>query len=455
MNDDLSATLALLGTKARYLYREDAKVDFPAPVELQKLVMKIQEASVINPFNFREAIERLKRKIINGLSRQSNIYKLGITPDECCLLPFVVPDLHIQYATKGIAFLRDALVKSRYNWTIRRKTFQNLCTVYFSGFEKGPLFETIRRLIQQIMQEDQALSQCVPYVVQHPEFVEPDGVWQMGKHFPDGIQKYLNTIFWPISLRAGNFVHCAILSYFSCDVKTTTEEGIWTYVNRFDELLGNKVYSSILPRVVESLIWRNDAAQNSACIKKFKTTVLDLFGDPRNPSGSEWNQISKAAKRVFVSWLTEEDLEMFFRLISQTVKGTQENRRMWDAREWFWKRHVKEMKESRVFLGQRAAAIAEANHYKGYAAFTAPGDRDKSAIMFRIGDYVFIECSHNGRLRVWRNGTAPFNFYDGTFLSKAYDYGTVSSSPSIIQDFVHNVNWQKRVDDWIDLHCHE
>ena len=66
-----------------------------------------------------------------------------------------------------------------------------------------------------------------------------------------------------------------------------------------------------------------------------------------------WDKISEKSKAIFLRWLVEDDLEIFFKIIKQTALD-----RMWRYREKFWRAYLPHISSTWIFLGSDAKRVA-------------------------------------------------------------------------------------------------
>jgi hypothetical protein len=132
--------------------------------------------------------------------------------------------------------------------------------------------------------------------------------------------------------------------------------------------------------------------------KKIGDFCVEILGDPRF-KGFNWTQVNEAEKTLILRWLTGRTLEIFFDVLKNTADS------IWRYRQEFWtpfyrKGHIT---EAWVVLGPNAHRYAQ-RHYEGsdliYGLLSGKSDDGQSVLLMRIGDYLFCEWSHNGKLRV-------------------------------------------------------
>ena len=86
---------------------------------------------------------------------------------------------------------------------------------------------------------------------------------------------------------------------------------------------------------------------------------------------------------------------------------------MWKYRQQFWEDYLDNMYETRVILGPDAVELAQRMGQKLLnCAYLSRGSHDQSLLMFSIGQFVFIEVSHSGKLRVFLKDHSPVPFYE-------------------------------------------
>lgn len=123
--------------------------------------------------------------------------------------------------------------------------------------------------------------------------------------------------------------------------------------------------------------------------KALITVAIRKLGDPRLKRNVEWGDVSDEARRKLESWLSREDLDLFFRSVA-----------MDDDRRQFWLRYVDQMTYSRLVLGAytlNASDPAIKDFLKqGRHARLDDSDPEVSAFIFQIGAYMFVEFSQTG-----------------------------------------------------------
>ncbi len=126
---------------------------------------------------------------------------------------------------------------------------------------------------------------------------------------------------------------------------------------------------------------------------------VDVLGDPRF-EGFGWTKVDSAAKSLLLRWLTGRTLDAFFDVLRHTADS------IWKYRQDFWTAYYRSghITEAWAVLGPNARRYIHKKN-RGAAADLAYGklggqyDESQSVLLMRIGDFVFCEWSHNGKLR--------------------------------------------------------
>lgn len=132
--------------------------------------------------------------------------------------------------------------------------------------------------------------------------------------------------------------------------------------------------------------------------KKIGDFCIEILGDPRF-EGFNWTQVDGAEKTLLLRWLTGRTLEIFFDVLKNTADS------IWRYRQDFWTPFYRNgyITEAWVVLGPNAHRYAKLR-YQGsdltYGLLSGKSDDGQSVLLMRMGDYLFCEWSHNGKLRV-------------------------------------------------------
>jgi len=180
--------------------------------------------------------------------------------------------------------------------------------------------------------------------------------------------------------------------------------------------------------------------------------LLDQLGDPRTKKGA-WKGVDESARAVMMSWLVEDTLEDFFRLLD-TLSGTDSDLdRHWPYRKAFWMAYLRRgyIRDAWVALAPGAEFHAKRrfNAREGsYGNVSGPGVKQNHAVLImRIGDLVITEWNHNGKYRTWHinDENAP------SLYKKAYSREELMNLPSFDGSHMGSEkgSWQKKISEYI------
>ena len=206
------------------------------------------------------------------------------------------------------------------------------------------------------------------------------------------------------------------------------------------------VYKNIFPAVADALIPTVDRAGygKKDCIEIF----YERLGDPRfGFMRFNWNDVSARSKEIFLRWIAEDDLTIFFKVTRETLQGNVNALNMWNAREKFWREYLPRIGNTWVVLGVDAQRIARRlQDRRTHGKLLGGADSDKSGFLFQIGQYLFAEWSHDGALRVYP--AQRVSNYIGADFAK-------TKMMDVMVDYrqVHVGAWQEKVRVWIAAHC--
>lgn len=202
-------------------------------------------------------------------------------------------------------------------------------------------------------------------------------------------------------------------------------------------------YKNIFPAVADALIQAVDRAgiDKRKCMEIFYRRL----GDPRfGNSRFNWNNVSQKSKEIFCHWLSEDDLETFFKIVAQTTDDAN-----WGYREKFWRRYLPRITNTWIFLtgnAARFAAQSKLNH-----GTLRNGNGNQAVFVFQVGRYIFSEWSNVGKVRAHSLKHSEELFERRTIDGK-------SIRDVFVEEWTHypheGINcWQDKVDFWIDYNC--
>ena len=256
----------------------------------------------------------------------------------------------------------------------------------------------------------------------------------------DPVMRLLN---FPPTVKGGNFLTESLKTFFGSNKLPVAQKYEMFREIREDE----GVSHSVFPTVANALIPQIDTLPPKEQAD-YKKDAMDAFyrllGDPRFGIESiRWNAVSDDTRRIFLHWLAENDLELFFKIIKETAVD-----RMWSERKKFWKRYLPHISETKVFFGTRALEYARSldGMYMRYGELKGI-DPKHSILVFRMGRFTFVEWSHNGALRVWMESDARFFFHTNEIHRSNVVYAQHE------EEWYHRGDWQSKVQSWIRKHC--
>ena len=242
------------------------------------------------------------------------------------------------------------------------------------------------------------------------------------------------------SFKASNFIKAALKNFYRTPDLAAQLKILRELDADFD------AYRNIFPAVADALI------QSVARAGYGKELCLEVFyerlGDPRfGFTRFKWDDVSEQSKEIFLRWLAEDDLTIFFKVTREALQGNVNALEMWDAREKFWRNYLPRIGNTWVVLGSNAQRIAyRLKDRRTHGELLGNTDADKSGFLFQIGQYIFAEWSHDGALRVYL--AQRVSDYIGADFAKTkmmeikFDYRKV-----------HMGAWQDEVRKWIARHC--
>ena len=283
------------------------------------------------------------------------------------------------------------------------------------------------------------------------------------KCISEGVFEYFDSLHFSRSLMYSNYVTQVIKGLFGMSNTTVSLKG---KLDLFTKIYGRleNAFVELLPIIFASLITQIEA-HNGSEREHYKEIIrpkaLAFMGDPRLGIGyfGRWSIAGEKATDIFITWLSQYDLDAFFKVIGDSLTDYTA-RNMWMYRERFWKSYKKHIQMVWVCYGTSAKHLAKrANMTSGnYSAF---GQGNKSCILIVIGDYIFVERSHNGTLIVWKRNLSPFKIGEQNISEAKLNNSTgiTHLENGIPKDgWVHSssdtYNWQKKVGSFIAQYMH-
>ena len=317
---------------------------------------------------------------------------------------------------------------------------RRVVSVYLLNYDNTPKTRILRERLNVVREVDSVSLKKI-FSARENLFAE-NHMANMEKLFAQklSVAKVIETFGLSNFYKASNFIQAAIVNFFRINKEMSAQFEI------LDELDTDfDTYKNIFPYIADALI------QSVAFTGLGKKKCIEIFyrrlGDPRfGYMRFNWDKISEKSKDIFLRWLVEDDLEIFFKIIKQTALD-----RMWRYREKFWRAYLPHISSTCIFLGSDAKRIARqlGDKNTGHGSLDG-GASDQSVFVFQIGQYIFSEWSHNGKLRVYTTESAN-EFFGLSSLSKW------EINENFVEAWIHSspgtYSWQKKVSEWLKVNC--
>jgi hypothetical protein len=218
---------------------------------------------------------------------------------------------------------------------------------------------------------------------------------------------------------------------------------------------GNQLrFPDVKARFAEALLlpWRGGEPPNDLK-NEIISRLMATIGDPRITS-QKWYGISEEAKQVFINWINGRTLDAFFRVLQQTADE------IWQYRQKFWQAYFRKgfIEEVWIALGEDAHYYLKRNSSsKDLLCAELTGvSANQSILLIKIGNIIFCEWSHDGRLRAQRiNSPLAPELYKKTyhgpdlrFESLDFNNGQ-NADPGLVHFSSETSGWQRRARDFI------
>ncbi len=359
-------------------------------------------------------------------------------------LPFIMFDARLE--------LDDMTEMLRLLNLSRETQLKNIIAVYLLNFDGSDKSHLLRQTIFERMSAREYRSKMLNRIYRD------DGAIFTGDCFEcmsalykncSGIDEALSAIGLTDFFKGSNFIRRS-LKHFLCS--TTID------IRRRLEILyeidaePNNIFDGVIRSSTDAVIPDVEAIDNPSDKADAKKHCLEIFyrelGDPRFGSLTyKWDNVSSKAREIFLHWLAENDLDLFFKIIDRAAVD-----RMWRHRKKFWKAYLPYITNTWVFLGKEAQHFAkQAGDKILHHGNLFGGGSNQSVLLFQIGKYVFVEWSHNGKLRAY--------YYDDVknwFGAEDIRRIRIMSS-FIVEDWIHanplSGTWQRKVSWWLEKNC--
>lgn len=324
-------------------------------------------------------------------------------------------------------------------------TFDYAMSTFFKNYSPKDLrADFLRGKLYTGVRKDENIANRNSFLLNHSFLLFNDGTGVLGSRIVrQGIANALTNIEFPCYLWDSCFVKMAIQEAFQVN---------YAIENKFrllNELLQYEDYADLFPHVIGSLIIATDKEGDGNLKNELMDLIFQKMGAPGGKS-TGWMYVSKEAKEIFYHWMVKNDFGTFFDLIAGAVLAA--GAAMWKARQSFWSQYLNDISLSRIVLGEDARKKVKSLNKKltNYDILTAKSN-DSCLLVFRLGNYTFVESSHNGSLRVYAKENEPVDFL-------ADEHKTINYNDMIkletVAVFRHQGMWQRKVRDWISMNCH-
>lgn len=208
-------------------------------------------------------------------------------------------------------------------------------------------------------------------------------------------------------------------------------------------------HPALRSRLAEALLLPWHLSSPSELIKnRIITFLLKHYGDPR-VGNNLWYGINSSAVNVFISWINERTLDLFFKILKDTADI------IWEYRQKFWMAYFNANHIDEVWfaLGPRAAIALKKYDSTGQLKYSHlfGSDSTQSVLFIRIGQLLFCEWSHDGKLRAQRVDAlnAPrmyeLNYESDALRFQSMDFNNdLNQDPGLIHFSSQNGGWQER-----------
>lgn len=323
----------------------------------------------------------------------------------------------------------------------RTSHLRRVVSVYLLNYDNTPKTKLLRERLNVIREVDSVSLKKI-FAARDKLFSE-NHIANMSRLFSQklSVTEVIETLGLSNFYKASNFLQIALINFFRSNAANLSDQ-----FKILDELdVEFDTYKNIFPYIADTLI------QSVALTGFGKKKCIEIFyrrlGDPRfGYMRFNWDKISEKSKSIFLRWLVEDDLEIFFKIIKQTALD-----RMWRYREKFWRAYLPHISNTWIFLGKDAKRIARELGDKNMGHGNLDGGvREQSVFVFQIQNFIFLEWSHNGRLSVYKSETA--NHFFGSPSLRG-----INVTANVIEDWIHSsprtYSWQKKVSEWLKINC--
>ncbi len=249
----------------------------------------------------------------------------------------------------------------------------------------------------------------------------------------------------------GNYMQKVLKLYYT-NPKVSIVKKINSLKSVFDNFASDEgIYLDVVP-ITANLIIEGLGVDASENIKEeLRSFYIKHLRDPRLPEGEvRWAKVEKKGRDIFTIWLSQYDLEMFFQIVEESAKD-----KAWKYRRKFWSNYLPYIKKTWVILGPYGIRLIEkivsGKKYQ-HGRIISGASSDQSIFLIEMGDFVFAEWSHNGKLRIWKKNNCPIKFGETNYKGEK-----IREEKDCIEAIVHSApssySWQVKTEKWIEKNC--
>lgn len=429
-------------------------VPLPEPVSLNKIIKILKEKSLKElQLPSEKDLDVLKKLVYQEYEKNGNLN--SIPKKYLKELPFILPKLD-SIAVRSLVIHKISMMETK-------RLLRREISVYFLNYGMGRFINELGNDIHRKLLNYTGSDKFFGLLKRNMYLFNTGCVNEaVSRCNNQGFFSYFRDLCFDSMLIASGFARRVLEALFDEDnIKSNLQSRLDLFVELYDSSQYRKIYQDILPKIIGQLIIQVEQ-DNSIDKENYKDILrrraLEFLGDPRivkNNSNSEWLRAGRTAQTIFVRWISQYDLDLFFTIIDRSLYGNA--KRMWKFRKAFWDAYRDHINMIWVCFGEYAKMDIRRNKAFGKDMFY--GDflpNDKSCLIIELGDYVFIERSHNGKLKVWPKGSCPFSIGEASIVES-----TLSSSVGMFIDgkdgWVHaspeSYSWQKKVGAFISQYC--
>ncbi len=237
---------------------------------------------------------------------------------------------------------------------------------------------------------------------------ESIGLWPGFKNSPLGLHIYKSALLLPPKTFSN--AHCI--------------EALMQWSKSYGKALSAELKALLAEALLRPWLEADPPAETKRKIGDF---CVETLGDPRFDAFS-WTKVSPTVKAILLRWLTGRTLDAFFDVLRNTADS------IWQYRQEFWTGYYRQgyITEAWAVLGPDAHRYVLRN-YRGadlaYGRLAGQYDEGQSVLLMRMGDLLFCEWSHNGKLRATELAAS----YAPKLYGKSYDAASLRFDSLVFQ----------------------